>query len=231
LEKKLTVVSEKIVGKSISGHPKNKMVDMVEYDKNALDRVLIASLLRFSQKSYQEIKNKVKSLSQSEKEKLFDKIIGERKQRHDKPLRELETTNYTFDILCDFGAYRDLQRHRMLTQTAELLNTGLGYVEPKNLAETGMVKEYHTLMKSVDNAYKKIIKDRPYEAQYIVPMAFRRRFLFHLNLREAFYLIELRSRPQGHISYRRISYQIWQEINRVHPYFAKHIKIDTTDLL
>lgn len=231
LEKNLTKVSEKIVGKSISGHPKNKMVDMVEYDKNALDRVLIASLERFSQKSYQEIKNKVKSLSQSEKEKLFDEIIDERKMRHDKPLRELETTNYTFDIMCDFGAYRDLQRHRMLTQTAELLNTGLGYVEPKNLTETGMVKEYHALMKSVDSTYKKIAKDRPYEAQYIVPMAFRRRFLFHLNLREAFYLIELRSRPQGHISYRRISYQIWQEINRVQPYFAKHIKVDTTDLL
>lgn len=60
---------------------------------------------------------------------------------------------------------------------------------------------------------------------------YHQRFLFHLNLREAFYLIELRSRPQGHISYRRIAYQIWQEINRVHPYFAKHIKIDTTDLL
>ena len=81
-------------------------------------------------------------------------------------------------------------------------------------------------MKKAAKAYQELEKKFPNEAQYIVPMAYKRRFLMQMNLREAFYLIELRSRPQGHISYRRVTWQMWDQINKVHPYFAKHIKVD-----
>lgn len=227
-EKNLSAEALKIAGKSIKPHPKNQAVDLVAFDKDALDRVLTASMLRYSGLSYTEIKAKIKKLSQKRKEKLFDLIIGDRKERHDKPLRELEDTDYTFDIVCDFGGFKDLQRHRMTTQTIQPLSTKLGFEEPVNLEETGMAQEYRDVMKKAAQAYEELSVKFPNEAQYIVPMAYRRRFLMKMSLREAFYLIELRSRPQGHISYRRVAWQMWEAINKVHPYFAKHIKVDFT---
>ena len=228
IEKDLQEAAKTIVGKSIKNNPKKKFVDLVAYDKDALDRVLCSTMGRFSGLSYMDIKQKIKKLSQGQKEKLFDKIIGNRKERHDKPIRELESSDYTFDIVCDFGGFKDLQRHRMTTQTIQPLSTKLGFEEPVNLEETGMASEYRSVMKKAAEAFEEISKKFPNEAQYIVPMAYRRRFLMKMNLREAFYLIELRSRPQGHISYRRVAWQMWDEINKVHPYFAKHIKVDKT---
>jgi len=225
-ERELSKLANNIFLKTKEEKFNNKRVDLVQYDRNALDRVLAASLERFSTKSYRTILESLKKMPQKEKEQIFDKVIGKRKMRHDKPLRELENTYYTFDIVCDFGAYRDLQRHRMLTQTAQPLTTFLGYEEPIDLEKTGLSDIYHQAMRKADEAYRKIAKQYPLEAQYLVPMAYKRRFLFNLNLRELLYLIELRSRPQGHISYRRVVWDMWKEVNKVHPYFAKHIKVD-----
>jgi len=207
-----------------------KRVRLAKYDKDALDRVVLGVLERFTNRSYRDLQAVVKQMTQAEKEKIFDKAIGKRAMRHDKPLRELELTDYSFDIVCDYGAFRDLQRHRLCTQTLQSLSTDLGYEEPLNLEETGMAKRYHEVMAKVDTAYRKIKKDLPVEAQYVVPMAYKKRTLFHMNLREALYLIELRSRPLGHISYRRVASDMWDEINKVHPYFAKHIKVDKSGL-
>lgn len=201
---------------------------LAKYDKDALERVLIGAFYRLSGQSYYSIKKQIKSMSQRRKEKLFDEIIGNRHKRHDKPIRELELTDYTFEIICDYGAFRDLQRHRMTVQTIPPLTTSLGYIKPDGIDRTGLEKKYEEVMEAAGETYKKIAKDLPEIAQYVVPMAYKRRFIFHMNLREAFYLIELRSRPAGHISYRRISWQMWDEINKVHPYFAKHIKVDKT---
>ena len=126
LEKELRKEAEKICGKSTKKHSQGKSVDLVGYDKDALDKVTAASLERFSGSPFSDIKEKVKKMSDKQKERLFDKIIGERKQRHDKPLRELESTHYIFDIVCDFGAFKDLQRHRMTTQTLQNFTTDLG---------------------------------------------------------------------------------------------------------
>ena len=227
-EKDLALEAQKMLGKKAGVDEKN--VRLVQYDRDALERVIIASLERFSHQPYKEIERRVAKMSRRQKERLFDKIIGKRSKRHDKPLRELEATLYTFDVVCDFGAFRDLQRHRMVTQTVQPLSTYLGYVEPKNLDETGQKERYHQVMELADKAYREIAKDYPQEAQYIVPMAYRRRFIFHMNLREAIYIIELRSRPAGHISYRRVCWDMWREINRVHPYFAKYIKVDFSEV-
>ena len=204
-------------------------VKLLHYDRDALERVISASIYRFSDSDYRDIYKSVKKMSMRKKEKLFDQIIGERKQRHDKPFRELEDTTYTFEIVCDYGAFRDLQRHRMTVQTIPELNINLGFIEPDGLAETGIRDKYRVVMAKAKTAYEQISKKNLEAAQYIVPMAYNRRFLFQMNLREALYIIELRSRPQGHISYRRIAWQMWDQINKVHPYFAKHIKVNRSD--
>jgi len=226
LEKELRGESARIAGISSGKNYKLNDADLVKYDKDALERVLVGVLARFSQKSYRDIEKKVRNMSLKQREKLFDRVVGDRKMRHDKPLRELELADYTFDITVDYGAFRDLQRHRMVSQTVQLVTPGLGYSEPLDLEETGLAEKYHKQMAEAEAAYKIIAKNKPFEAQYILPMAYKMRMIMHLNLREAIYLIELRSRPAGHISYRRIAWQMWDEINRVHPYFAKHIKVD-----
>ncbi len=225
-QERISTISKKNIGIKVNQHPKNKPVDLVSYDKNALDKVITTVFERYSGKSYKTIKSKVRKMSQKQKQKVFDDIIGKRTKRHDKPLRELEYTDYVFDIVCDYGAFKDLQRHRMTTQTWQKFTTDLGYIEPLNLKETGREKEYHEVMKKTAKVFNKISKEMPLLAQYIIPMAYRRRFMMKMNLREAIYLIELRSSKQGHISYRRIANQMWDAINKVHPYFAKHIKVD-----
>jgi len=201
-------------------------VKLLHFDKNALEKVIAASIYRFSNSNYLDIYKEVKKMSMRKKERIFDDIIGERKQRHDKPFRELEDTSYTFEVVCDYGAFRDLQRHRMTVQTIPELNTDFGYIEPERLNDSGIGDRYHKAMIKAKKAYDAISKKSLEAAQYIVPMAYNRRFLFQMSLREALYIIELRSRPQGHISYRRVAWQMWDRINKVHPYFAKHIMVD-----
>src|SRR5690606_31370503 len=111
---------------------------------------------------HREIEKKLKNMSQRQREKLFDMAVGERKMRHDKPLRELELTNYTFDITVDYGAFRDLQRHRMVSQTVQTITPGLGYCEPLNLEETGLADKYREKMAEAATAYKKIAKNNPF---------------------------------------------------------------------
>lgn len=200
---------------------------LATYDKDALDRVVTPLLYKHSKLSYSKIAEKVKNLPQTEKEKIFDETLSKMGQ-FDRPPREFEHTYYTFDILIDYGAFRDVQRHRMCTQTNQEIAPEYGYAMPDDIVAAGFQKEYETCAKKAAAAYQEIAKQFPVEAQYILPLAYRKRVLITWNLRELFHFIPLRSSKRGHISYRRIAWQIWDEINRVHPYFAKYIKVDKT---
>ncbi|MCX7778810.1 MAG: FAD-dependent thymidylate synthase [Patescibacteria group bacterium] len=199
-------------------------VELVEYDKNAEEKIITALLYRFSNLSYQEIKKKVKKMSRGEKEKIFSEAMRKR-GFHDQPLRELEHTYYTFDLLLDYGAFRDLQRHRICTQTNQKLTTDYGYSLPIEIEKYGFKQEYEKTMKEAGEAFKKISKKFPEEASYLLPLAFRKRFLLTLNLRELYHLIPLRSSSKAHSSYRQIAQQMYQEVKRVHPQLIKFIKI------
>ena len=200
---------------------------LIAYDQDALDRVVTPLLYKYSKLPYQKIKEKIKNLSQTEKEKILDQALNKMGQ-FDHPPRELEHTYYTFDILVDYGAFRDIQRHRICTQTNQEITPDYGYAMPDEIIEAGFKDNYETCMDKSAFAYSEISKQFPEEAQYILPLAYRKRVLFTWNLRELFHFIPLRSSKRGHISYRRIAQQIWDEVNRTHPYFAKYIKVDKT---
>ena len=131
---------------------------------------------------------------------------------------------YTFDILGDYGMYRDLQRHRMLTQERQRLTTRFGYDTPNEIEDAGLGNEYHSIMGRSADAFEKITKDFPYEAQYIVPMSYNIRWYVHINLRSLIWLAELRSTPQGHSGYRRVAQEMFRKIQAVQPLMAKYIK-------
>ncbi|MBN1502644.1 FAD-dependent thymidylate synthase [Candidatus Woesearchaeota archaeon] len=202
-----------------------KSVTLVKYDESAYDKAVTSILYRYSKSSYSEIDKLMKRMSIKEKENVLDKYLG-KMGKYDYPMRELEHIYYTFDILVDFGAFRDIQRHRICTQTTQDLTNELGYSVPQEIIESGFAEDFKCCMKRANEAYEKVLKDFPKEAQYLIPLAYRKRVLITWNLRQLFHFIKLRSSREGHISYRRIAWQCFDEIRRVHPLFAKYLRVD-----
>lgn len=206
-----------------SGDEEQRAV-LVEYDRDAEDKVVAAILYRFSNLPYARISEKIRRMGRKEKEEIMDEAL-KRMGKFDRPLRELEHTYYTFDVIMDYGAFRDLQRHRICTQTNQDCTIENGYCTPCEIEEANLKEKYDNCMDRAIVAYKKIYKEFPKEAQYIVPLAFRKRTLFKLNLRECHHLIKLRTSEFAHQSYKRIAQQMYREIERVHPLLAKYIKV------
>jgi hypothetical protein len=173
-------------------------------------------------------------MTAEEKMKVVDEYMGKRTNRRERPLRAAETAYYQFDVLSDYGAYRDLQRHRIMTQIPQLLTVEHGYDVPPEIVEAGFGNEFNGSMKKAAAAYRNIAAEMPNEAQYVVPLAYRIRYLMQFNLREAYHLIELRSTPQGHPSYRHVVQEMFRQIKAVHPalvHYMKFVNMDELDAL
>jgi len=205
------------------------VVDLIEYDDK--DELMIAKMMYpNSNLSLSQLRTVMARLGTQTSIKVVETYAGKRASRRDKPGRALEDIYYTFDILADFGIYRDLQRHRILTQERQHLTTVHGYVIPKEIEAAGFKKKFTHAMQVAKDAYAQIYKHYPREAQYVVPMAYMIRWYFKLNLREAMHLIELRSTPQGHPEYRKIVQLMYKEIEKVHPQYAKMMNfVDLND--
>ncbi len=200
-------------------------VKLVCHDKDAEDRVISAILYRYSDSDYESVMKRVRSMSTQEKAGVMEGFMKNR-GRHDQPLRELEHANYTFDVLVDYGAFRDIQRHRICTQTNQDVTTRHGFDVPEGMEELGLRQEFEGLMKEASDAYEKIRTRFPKEAQYVVPLAYRKRVLLTINLRALHHMITLRSGKEGHISYRKIAWGMCDEIARAHPSLASYIRVD-----
>ena len=130
-----------------------------------------------------------------------------RENRRQKSPRALEHASFTFEIVADFGAFRDLHRHRLLTQERQLLTCDYGYYIPPEILGPSIENEYCEAIYKAKEVYDVIAKELPEEAQYIVPMAYNVRWYFHINFRALQWLCELRSSPAGHPNYRYIAKQ------------------------
>jgi len=203
-------------------------VEIVDYDQDAENKLVAALLYKNSVLPYKQVFEEVKKMTQEQKEKVIDTSMQNR-ETYDQPVRELEHIYYTFDILMDYGAFRDIQRHRMNTQTNQDVTIVNGYETPEEIIEAGVEKQYKEVMDKAVGLYQKLYPLFPKEAQYVVPLAFRKRTLFTWNLRELHHFIALRSGKKGHISYRRIAQACWERLNEVHPLLAKYIRVDMTE--
>ena len=207
----------------------NQAVTIVDYDKDAVNKLVASLLYPYSDLSYEDIIKKVKQLSDDRKEKIIDEAL-KRREKFDAPLRELEHVYYTFDVLMDYGAFRDVQRHRMCTQSNQPITVVHGYDLPPEIREAGFEARFKEVVEKSVEAYNKIYKAFPEEAQYVVPMCFRKRVLITWNLRELHHFISLRSGKKGHASYRRIAQQCWRELNKIQPLLAKYIRVDMDEM-
>ncbi|MEM4359029.1 MAG: FAD-dependent thymidylate synthase [Candidatus Bilamarchaeaceae archaeon] len=196
-------------------------VRLVDYDKDAEVKIIAAMLYPHSALTLVELEERVRKMSEAERRALLSAHFSRRTNRRHKPARGFERVYYTFEVCTNFGAYRDLHRHRMLTQQRQLLTTKLGYDIPKEIVEAGHESEFKDVMEVAANGYERIAKKLPEEAQYIVPLAYRIRWQITMNLREAFYLCELRSTAHGHRDYRHIAQEIYRKIKSVHPFLTE----------
>jgi thymidylate synthase ThyX len=205
-------------------------VQLIEYDSEAENKVIAAILYPHSDLSYAQVQVKVTTLTTTEKLEVISTYVGDRQSRFHRPGRAFEETYYTFDILADLGAYRDLHRHRVMTQERQRYTVRHGYIIPPELAESGLANTYCQALEQAAQATEIIAQDLPAAAQYLVPFAYRTRWRIKLNLREAYHLIELRSARQGHPTYRRVAQDMYRQIQAVHPTLvAKMSFVDLDD--
>ncbi len=214
-------ISSEKLGKEINP---SKEVVLVDFDKDAEEKIIAAILYPQSDKPMAQIRSIVEQLALPDRKAIISEYLKRRQNRRHKGGRALENASYTFDILGNFGQYRDLHRHRQLTQERQLISCKHGYDLPRELTEAGWDGEFRDAMEKAKAAWETIDKQDPQLAQYVVPLAYRLRWYFTLNLREVIHLTELRSMRQGHPDYRRVAQKIYSEVERVHPQFAEHIK-------
>ena len=217
------------LGAALEGPAPAPEVRLVEFDPKGERAVAAAFLFREEGTSYGDIRTALAGMNREEIGVLLIRAlqgIG----GHEAPVREFESTAYTFEITCDFGAYRDIQRHRMTTQTQQLLTCDLGYAIPTDAREAGVAEKMAEVLEEVIPAWCELADEDPVHAQYVVPLAFRKRFLMRMDYREAYELVRLRSRVQGHESYRRVAWAMKDEITRVHPVLGQLIPCDREEI-
>jgi len=203
---------------------KSDWCQLIDFDPDGETKVLAAAVYRFGEMPYACALEKVRSAPESERVRLAESLLGHLGE-HDTPLRELEYTTYTFDLLLDQGAYAEFKRHRMMTQSPQTLTTRLGVALPRQIVEAGFEVPYRSAMDKAAEAYEELAGWNPNVASYVVPNGYNRRLLFTMNLREAFAFCQLRSTANAHFSMRRVAQRVAEEIRNVHPLLAKYMRL------
>ncbi|HWH33989.1 MAG TPA: FAD-dependent thymidylate synthase, partial [Acidimicrobiales bacterium] len=186
-------------------------VALVDWDPDGEHKVVAAMLYPHTHLSEEAVLERVRRMSTDDKIAVVRAYAGERGNRRHRPGRALERTDYRFDILSDYGAFRDLQRHRMLTIEWQALRPSRGYAVPEAVAEAGGAGLFVEAMERSARLYEALCTDFAEAAPYAVCLAYRIRFCLQLNAREAMHMLELRTTPQGHPTYRRVC----QEMHRL----------------
>lgn len=199
-------------------------VKLIDSNPDAVIKVAAALLFAYSDKGLEELVAHCKSLPEEEIARILDSACNMRENRRHKSPRALEHADFTFEILADFGVYRDLHRHRMLTQERQLLTCNYGFYLPPEIVGTSLESIYTKALEDAKDAFDQIAGKLPEEAQYVVPMAYNVRWYFHVNLRSLQWLCELRSQPSGHTGYRYIAQCMAQEICKAFPAFERFFK-------
>ncbi len=185
------------------------------------EQLLTALLYEASDVAEEEIQARVAELPPGERASLLTDLVGARQNRRHKPGRGFEMLRYRFEIVSDYGAFRDLQRHRMLTAQWQRLGCELGADVPEEVDEAGFGDRYREGLERSHAEWERLRGEGlGEEAPYAVALAYRIRYVLDLNAREAMHLIELRSGREGHVSYRAVALEMLDQIAAVHPSVA-----------
>ena len=184
-------------------------VTLTDWDPEGETKVAAAALYAHSDLPDDQLLEIARALPAEQRGELIEAYAGDRSNRRHKPGRGMERTAYRFDILCDYGIFRDLQRHRLMTLDWQRLGTRHGYVTPDPVRAVDAVEVWDEAMDRTAHLVDRIADAIGADAaQYAVPFAYRIRFYMDMNAREAFHLIELRTAQGGHPDYRRVCQQM-----------------------
>ncbi len=195
-------------------------VELVHVDGTE-DDLLTASLYESAGVSQQEIRSRIGALDPIERAETIGELAGERRNRRHRPGRGWETVRYRFEIVSDYGGFRDLQRHRMLTCQWQRLGPDLGAGIPDEVREAGEGGEYERALEISHSEFDRLEQaGMPDVAPYALCLGYRIRYVLDLNAREAMHLCELRSGREGHPTYRAVAQAMHERIAAVHPAVA-----------
>jgi thymidylate synthase ThyX len=184
-------------------------VTLTEFDPEGELKVVAAALYAGSDLPDDQLLNVARHLSADQRSSVLAAYSGTRRNRRHRPGRAFERTSYRFDVLTDYGAFRDLQRHRLLTLEWQSLSARHGYALPDAIEEAGGGADFREVMDRSASLWDALMQAGLQDvAPYAVSMAYRVRFYMHMNAREAMHVIELRTAPQGHPAYRRVCQQM-----------------------
>jgi len=195
-----------------SGPSGRATVELLDFDPDGEDKVVAAICAPRTNRPEAEVLDRVRLLGAEEKRALLRAYVGERSNRRHRPGRAFERTDYRFDVVTDYGAFRDLQRHRILTIEWQPLGGSLGYDLPEVVVESGLSDRYTASLERSRELYEALVPSFPDQASYAVALAYRIRYTMQMNAREAMHLLELRSGPQGHPSYRWVAQEMHRQI-------------------
>ncbi len=199
----------------------NEWFTCIKCDPDGETWILAALLFRFGEMPFNQAIRRVEALTSNDKEEIASKLLG-RLGEHDIPLREMEYASISFELLLDQGAFFELKRHRMMTQTPQTLTGRQGYAIPSLIEQAGASPVFIADMTDVIDFYENLYAFNPHIASYIVPNAFNRRVLIQMNLRSALHFIKLRSAPNAHFAIRRVALKMAEEIRLRYPLFANY---------
>jgi thymidylate synthase ThyX len=195
------------------------------------DRLLAALLFESAGTSEDETIAAVAELGDEERARMLADLVGERDNRRHRPGRGFEALRYRFEVVSDYGAFRDLQRHRMLTVQWQTLTPDLGAAVPEEVEAAGCGDDYRAALRRSREAYEQLVATGHAEAApYALCLGYRMRYILDLNAREAMHLIELRSGREGHPGYRAVAHEMHAQIAQRHPAVAAAMShVDTSE--
>jgi thymidylate synthase ThyX len=198
-----TVAYEMLSGDAVQG-PTAPSVDLVDFDPDGEIKMVAAMLYPYTGLAESRLLDRVRAMSTEDRMAVVRAYVGERGNRRHKPGRALERTDYRFDVVSDYGAFRDLQRHRMATVEWQELGPLHGYTRPPSIDDAGLTEPFDEAMELSRQLWSALSERFPERSAYAVSLAYRVRYVMQVNAREAMHLIELRTATQGHPSYRAV---------------------------
>ncbi|MCY4252304.1 MAG: FAD-dependent thymidylate synthase [Thaumarchaeota archaeon] len=195
-----------------------------EPESRALSRVIAGLAYEQSALPHGELMRAASRMGPRARARAIDSVAALRKNRRHRPPRAFELAEYSFDMATNYGMFRDLHRHRLLTMQRKALGTSLGYDMPGEFDDIGMAGEFAACMEASRDAHARIARRSAARAQYVVNMAYRYQYFMRLNLREACHLVELRTAPQGHADYRRAAQSMLEQIRAKHPVLSRIVR-------
>ena len=199
-------------------------VRLLHYDPDAERKLTAALLYRSARSPYADVWAAVERMSEADMEQVLDSSFEEFGP-HDAPVRELETVDYSFELVLDYGAYREFKRHRMQTYLPQPLSVDNGFLMPRRIREAALESQFAEAMNMASESFHRVHESLPHVAPYLVTHAHYRRVLTKMNLRECYHLFKLRTQPTAHFSIRRPIEQAMKLAVEVHPRLFKHLKL------